>query len=84
MAGMVTCSVEHEVGKIGLIAVAEKYQGQGWGKKLVKAAEYKCYQAGAKEMLIPTQETNLPACKLYQSLGYTSAQRGHVYHWWKS
>ena len=82
-AGMVTYAVKNEQGRIGLIAVSEKYQGKGWGKKLVKAAEYIAKQEGAKEMLIPTQQTNISACKLYQSLGYTPAQQVYVYHWWK-
>lgn len=82
-AGFVTYSVEKELGRIGLIAVSEKDQGKGWGKKLVKAAESKTHQAGAKEMLIPTQQTNIPACKLYQSLGYTPVEKTYVYHWWK-
>ncbi|WP_425639483.1 GNAT family N-acetyltransferase [Algoriphagus yeomjeoni] len=83
-AGMVTYTHEKDQGAIGLIAVSEDHQGQGLGKKLVKAAEYKCYQEGAKEMLIPTQESNTPACKLYESLGYTPAELAYVYHWWKS
>jgi GNAT superfamily N-acetyltransferase len=81
-AGMITFSVEKELGGIGLIAVSEKHQGLGWGKKLVKAAEYKCQEEGAKAMLIPTQESNVPACKLYESLGYKPAERVYVYHYW--
>ena len=83
-AGMVTCFTEKELGRIGLIAVLPKYQGQGWGKKLVKAAEYSCQQEGAKAMLIPTQQDNIPACKLYESLGYKPAERVYVYHWWNA
>ena len=81
-AGMITYSVENELGRIGLIAVSKKHQGQGWGKKLVQAAECRCQQEGAIEMLIPTQESNIPACKLYQSLGYQRVERLFVYHWW--
>lgn len=83
-AGMTTCSVEKELGKIGLIAVSELHQGKGWGRKLVKAAEYTCRQEGAKEMQIPTQLHNAPACKLYESLGYKPAGQVFVYHWWRS
>mgnify|MGYP003676173925 FL=1 len=82
-AGMVTYSVDKDMGAIGLIAVSENHQGKGWGRKLVQAAENKALHAGAKKMQIPTQETNIPACKLYQSLGYTPAEIAYVYHWWK-
>ena len=75
-------SVEKEMGGIGLIAVSEKHQGQGLGKKLIQAAEYESMQIGAKTMQIPTQENNIPACKLYESLGYQPAERVYVYHYW--
>ncbi|PZX47653.1 GNAT family N-acetyltransferase [Algoriphagus chordae] len=82
--GMVTYSIEKELGRIGLIAVSEKCQGQGLGKKLVKAAEFLCLHKGAKYLQIPTQEANIPACRLYTSLGYEPAEKSYVYHWWKS
>ncbi|MEB2777549.1 GNAT family N-acetyltransferase [Algoriphagus sp. D3-2-R+10] len=83
-AGMVTFSVEKEQGRIGLIAVSEKHQGQGLGKKLLQAAEFNAYQLGAREMLIPTQESNIPACKLYESVGYKPIEKIHLYHYWKN
>lgn len=81
-SGMVSFSVEKELGKIELIAVAEKHQGQGLGKKLVQAAEYAAFQNGAKSMQIPTQEKNIPACRLYESLGYHLVEKVFVYHYW--
>ncbi|WPR77412.1 GNAT family N-acetyltransferase [Algoriphagus sp. NG3] len=82
LAGMVTVSVELSRGSIGLIAVSEKHQGKGWGKKLVKAAEFECWQEGAREILIPTQESNIPACGLYKSLGYKPSEKTYIYHYW--
>lgn len=84
LAGMVTVDSEKEMGKIGLIAVSEKHQGKGWGKKLVKAAESKALINGAQFMQIPTQEQNIPACNLYTSLGYSIIDKVYIYHWWKS
>ncbi|MBN7817532.1 GNAT family N-acetyltransferase [Algoriphagus pacificus] len=83
LAGMVTVDTEKEMGKIGLIAVSEKQQGKGWGKKLVKAAESKALSQGAQFIQIPTQEQNIPACNLYTSLGYSLIEKVYVYHWWK-
>jgi len=82
-AGMVSFSVEKEIGRIGLIAVSDKYQGQGWGKKLVQAIEFWAFQKGAKAMQIVTQESNIPACRLFQNLGYEIVEKVFVYHWWK-
>jgi len=83
LEGLVTFGVENEKASIGLIAVAEQYQGRGWGKKLVQAAEWHANKSGAVTMQIPTQENNLPACKLYRSLGYKVVERDYVYHYWK-
>ncbi|MFC3880905.1 GNAT family N-acetyltransferase [Algoriphagus namhaensis] len=83
MEGMITYSLEKEHAKIGLIAVSESHQGLGVGKKLVRAAEYICQLEGAQEMQIPTQESNIPACKLYESLGYHVAEKVYIYHWYK-
>ncbi|MBN3582551.1 GNAT family N-acetyltransferase [Algoriphagus aestuarii] len=83
IAGMVTVDSEKEIGKIGLIAVSEKHQGKGWGKKLIRAAESKACSQEAKFMQIPTQEKNIPACNLYTSLSYSIIEKVYVYHWWK-
>jgi len=82
MAGMVTFSLEKELGKIGLIAVSEKRQGQGWGKKLVQAVENKFFHSGVNSIQIATQESNIPAMKLYKSLGYYLVEKVFVYHYW--
>lgn len=82
ISGMVTLSVNAETAGIGLIAVSEDHQKQGWGKKLVKAAEYYAHQEGGRCLEIPTQERNLPACGLYRSLGYIEKERSYVYHFY--
>ncbi|GAA0880892.1 hypothetical protein GCM10009119_38620 [Algoriphagus jejuensis] len=82
--GLVTVSVEGQLAKIGLLAVDSAYRKQGWGRKLVIAAEAFAIQMGAERMLIPTQQKNLPACKLYRSLGYELTITEWVYHWHQS
>ncbi|MEN2281281.1 GNAT family N-acetyltransferase [Algoriphagus sp. SE2] len=82
--GMVTFSVEYDLGKIGLIAVSKENQGQGLGTKLVQAAEYHAFQKGAKKMQISTQASNVHACKFYESLGYQPLGKVWVYHWWNA
>tara|TARA_R110002072_G_scaffold30097_7_gene94397 strand:+ start:1288 stop:1947 length:660 start_codon:yes stop_codon:yes gene_type:complete len=82
LQGMVTYSVDAKAAKVGLIAVSKESQGKGWGKKLMKAAEATAFSLGAETIEVSTQETNIPACKLYESLGYKLAEKTFVYHWY--
>lgn len=83
-AGFVSCHLSEEIAQIGLIAVDKAKRGEGWGKRLVKAAEYYASNYGAKSLTIGTQQANIPAVNLYQSLGYEMVEKVFVYHFWKS
>lgn len=82
LAGMVTLDIKEDQAQIGLIAVNPEHRRKSWGRKLVLAAETEAILQGAKSMLIPTQEANLPAMKLYQDLGYQLLDRSYIYHFW--
>lgn len=80
--GMITYSYQEETGKIGLVAVHPDHRQKGWGKKLVLAAENLLYTKGVKNLQIPTQESNIPAMKLYEKLGYQIIKKTYIYHYW--
>lgn len=80
-AGFVSCSISGEKAQIGLIAVDRSQRGQGWGRRLVHAAESFAMDHHTRELLIGTQEANTPAVGLYQSLGYQLTERMYVYHY---
>nr|WP_255502196.1 GNAT family N-acetyltransferase [Algoriphagus sp. AK58] len=80
-AGFVSCSISGKMAQIGLIAVDKNQRGKGLGKKLVRAAEDFALQSGAQTMTIGTQQANVPASRLYQSLGYELVERMYVYHY---
>ena len=82
-AGFVSCPISGDRAQIGLIAVAPNRRGQGWGKKLVRAAEALAFGKGAKYMTIGTQQVNVTATSLYESLGYKVVDRIWVYHCWE-
>tara|TARA_R110002012_G_scaffold321984_2_gene553088 strand:- start:229 stop:831 length:603 start_codon:yes stop_codon:yes gene_type:complete len=84
LQGMVSYAVEGKSAAIGLIAVAEKRQGKGLGRQLMKAAEVKAFSLGAKTISVSTQQSNTPACRLYESLDYTLIDTVFVYHYWKT
>ena len=82
LEGMVTCSVEGELGQIGLIAVKTSSRGKGIGEKLLKKAESWAFEKGARKMKIPTQKANTPALNLYKKMGYKIASQTNIYHYW--
>ena len=83
LQGMVSYDLEGETASIGLIAVSDNSRGHGWAKKLMKAAEEKAFSYGAKTIVVSPQESNVPACKLYESLGYKLKERIYIYHYWR-
>ncbi|MDR7130567.1 ribosomal protein S18 acetylase RimI-like enzyme [Algoriphagus sp. 4150] len=83
LQGMVSYDLKEEAAGIGLIAVSDKSRGRGWGKKLMKAAEAKAFSNGAKTITVSTQEANVPACRLYESLGYKLKEKVYIYHYWR-
>lgn len=83
MAGMVTFELKESIAQIGLIAVHPDHRRKSWGRKLVLAAEKEAHRQGASAMLIPTQEANAPAVKLYTDLGYHLMDQTYIYHFWK-
>lgn len=83
LSGFVTFELSEKEAQIGLIAVDPQHRGKGLAKRLVQAAEKYSFQKGAQTLSIGTQQTNLPACSLYQKLGYTVKEKVFVYHYWR-
>lgn len=84
MAGMAcaTVSAAH-IGKLGLIAVDDVFQGHGIGKMLMAAVEDFYSRHGATTFEVATQQVNAGACHLYERCGYSVAQRIPTWHYWK-
>jgi dTDP-4-amino-4,6-dideoxy-D-galactose acyltransferase len=82
LSGFLTLSLSQEMGKIGLIAVAERARGRGVGRRLVTEARRWLRDRGAREAQVVTQLANAPACSLYRACGYTLAAVEHYYHFW--
>lgn len=81
-AGMITVSVDDGCGSIGLIAVAPEARGQGIASELLLAAHRWMQDQGAGRATVVTQQTNLPACRLYERAGYRPVDVKHFYHFW--
>lgn len=81
--GFVTVKLNNKFATIGLIAVAENFQGRGIGKKLLSKVETYCVSNNVFELQIPTQKENRQACAFYTSLGFNIIEEKIIKHYWK-
>lgn len=72
--GFVTCKLdcERRTGTIGLVATDIIARRRGVGRHLTAQALHWFHRQGAASVKVGTQLTNLPAARLYQSLGFRS------------
>lgn len=84
VAGYVTCQTDPTtgLGRIGLIAVAGSERRRGIGRILTAGALEYFRQAGCRHARVATQASNVPAQRLYQSLGFRTAETCATYHRW--
>ena len=81
--GFVTLKFGIDEASVGLIAVDKDFQGMGFGKDLIYAAENICIKNNLLKINIPTQEENTLACNFYSKLGYTIKDKLTISHYWK-
>lgn len=82
LSGFISCTVKEITAQIGLIAVDKNQRGKGLAKRLIHAAEREAFLEGAQILTVATQEMNIPASKLYESLGFGLIERMYIYHFW--
>lgn len=84
IAGYITCQVDKDptVGRIGLIAVAERERRHGLGRVLLAGALHWFQQTGCRQVRVVTQASNVPAQRVYQSLGFRTAETQATFHRW--
>lgn len=81
-AGFITCHLEGNEGKIGLVGVSQAYQGRSLGPDLVHQALRWFAEQGAGQVLVATQGRNIRAQRLYQRCGFLTRSLRLWYHWW--
>ncbi len=82
LAGFVTVACRDVDCQIGLIAVSEGCRGRGIGKQLLSAAAKFALDTRAETLRVVTQENNIAALRLYESVGFELIERKHWYHIW--
>jgi N-alpha-acetyltransferase 30 len=67
-------------GYIAMLAVSAPFRGHGVATALVKKAIDAMTQRNADEVVLETEETNIPAMRLYERLGFLRAKKLHRYY----
>ena len=63
-----------------MLAVASPFRGHGVATALVKKAVDAMAQRNADEVVLETEETNIPAIRLYERLGFLRSKKLHRYY----
>jgi len=82
VVGMITLYVEGDCGKIGLLSVDSQYRGYGIGKDLIHAAIERFKELKCETVEVITQQGNIPACSLYETMGFDVKHVCCFYHFW--
>ncbi|QPG93824.1 hypothetical protein C2857_002898 [Epichloe festucae Fl1] len=88
LVGVVVCKLEvhssHSPptrrGYIAMLAVKSSFRGHGIATALVKQAIDAMTKRNADEIVLETEETNVPAMKLYERLGFLRSKKLHRYY----
>eukprot|EP01147_Barroeca_monosierra_P007278 gene7278-9709_t len=67
-------------GYIGMLAVSEKHRRKGIGSRLVESSVEAMKEAGADEVALEAEVTNMAALKIYEGLGFLRDKLLHRYY----
>ena len=88
LVGVIICKLEPHAshspptlrGYIAMLAVSAPFRGQKVATALVKKAIDAMAQKNADEIVLETEETNVPAMRLYERLGFLRSKKLHRYY----
>lgn len=88
LVGVIICKLEPHIshspptlrGYIAMLAVSATYRGHGIATTLVKMAIEAMKERNAEEIVLETEETNVPAMRLYERLGFLRSKKLHRYY----
>ncbi|KAF3763708.1 hypothetical protein M406DRAFT_323265 [Cryphonectria parasitica EP155] len=88
LVGVIICKLETHSshspptrrGYIAMLAVSSTFRGQGVATALVKKAIDAMAERNADEVVLETEETNKPAMRLYERLGFLRSKKLHRYY----
>ena len=68
-----------EVAVVHILAVMPEYQKQGLGRKMIEETLRLAKENGKKAIRLDALASNLPAHRLYESMGFSRRDRKHLY-----
>lgn len=80
IAAYAGCWVLGNEGHITNVAVSPDYQGQGLGRRLMQELTARVKALGVDAMTLEVRPSNIPALRLYDSLGFKSVGRRPKYY----
>ncbi|EGZ69222.1 GAG protein N-acetyltransferase, partial [Neurospora tetrasperma FGSC 2509] len=88
LIGVIICKLEPHAshspptlrGYIAMLAVSSQHRGHGIATELVRRAIDAMAQRDADEIVLETEETNIPAMRLYERLGFVRSKKLHRYY----
>ncbi|KAI1406323.1 acyl-CoA N-acyltransferase [Hypoxylon fuscum] len=88
LMGVIICKLELHTshsppthrGYIAMLAVSSAFRGHGIATALVKMAIDAMAERHADEVVLETEETNTPAMRLYERLGFLRSKKLHRYY----
>ena len=83
VAGYVSCQIDGEESRVGLLGVAEANARTGLGTALMKRFLAWSAEQGARRATVVTQGRNVAAQRLYQGCGFHTSSVQHWYHRWR-
>lgn len=66
--------ISEDTAEVPVLRILRSYQGQGFGKKLMKGAIKYCQERRLKWMCLNTNMWNVRALKLFRDLGFTDSK----------
>lgn len=68
--------------RIELIAVDNKYSGQGHGSNMMNKLEQYCKANNVYKIVVSTQGNNVGAMRFYMKNGFILSECSTIFHWW--
>ncbi|BFH73294.1 GNAT family N-acetyltransferase [Sulfurisphaera javensis] len=67
-----------DIGAIFYVGILPSYRGKGFGKKIIEKAEEVFISKKVRIIVASTKSDNIPAIKMFKSLGYTLFNKKYV------
>ena len=72
---------DDDVSRIDLICIDKKFTNKGLAKDLLKYTLYNLKKISKNRIIVSTQNDNVPAIRLYESMKFSKKDTNYLYHY---